>query len=103
MARSRENKIELAAYDDLFQTDESREEAKLSMRTTMAGNQHRVTLRRLLCSLCLCQHSWCQVSFPMNLVGNQIPYFSQQNTEGIGEREQRSWQDLSWYQLFTLL
>ena len=30
MARSRENKIELTAYDDLFQTDESREEAKLS-------------------------------------------------------------------------
>ena len=30
MARSRETKIELAAYDDLFQTDESREEAKLS-------------------------------------------------------------------------
>ena len=67
----------------------------------MAGNQHRVTLRRLLCSLCLCQHSWCQVSFPMNLVGNQIPYFSQQNTEGIGEREQRSWQDLSWYTFVT--
>lgn len=41
--------------------------------------------------------------FPMNLVGNRIPYFSQQNTERIGEREQRSWQDLSWYQLFTLL
>ena len=30
MARNRETKIELAAYDDLFQTDESREEAKLS-------------------------------------------------------------------------
>ena len=30
MARSRESKIELTAYDDLFQTDESREEAKLS-------------------------------------------------------------------------
>ena len=30
MARSRETKIELNAYDDLFQTDESREEAKLS-------------------------------------------------------------------------
>ena len=30
MARSRENKIELTAYDDLFQTDESREEAGLS-------------------------------------------------------------------------
>ena len=30
MARSRGNKIELTAYDDLFQTDESREEAKLS-------------------------------------------------------------------------
>lgn len=30
MARSRENKIELTAYDDLFQTDESREEASLS-------------------------------------------------------------------------
>lgn len=30
MARSRENKIELTAYDDLFQTDESREEAVLS-------------------------------------------------------------------------
>ena len=29
MARSRESKIELTAYDDLFQTDESREEAKL--------------------------------------------------------------------------
>ena len=28
--RSRETKIELTAYDDLFQTDESREEAKLS-------------------------------------------------------------------------
>ena len=28
MARSRETKIELTAYDDLFQTDESREEAK---------------------------------------------------------------------------
>lgn len=27
MARSRETKIELTAYDDLFQTDESREEA----------------------------------------------------------------------------
>jgi ParB family chromosome partitioning protein len=30
LARSRESKIELTAYDDLFQTDESREEAKLS-------------------------------------------------------------------------
>ena len=30
MARSRETKIELTAYDDLPQTDESREEAKLS-------------------------------------------------------------------------
>ena len=30
MARSRGSKIELTAYDDLFQTDESREEAKLS-------------------------------------------------------------------------
>ena len=30
MARSRETKIEMTAYDDLFQTDESREEAKLS-------------------------------------------------------------------------
>ena len=30
MARSRETKIELTAYDDLFQTDESRAEAKLS-------------------------------------------------------------------------
>ena len=30
MARSRETKIELTAYDDLFQTDESRGEAKLS-------------------------------------------------------------------------
>ena len=30
MARSRETKIELTAYDDLFRTDESREEAKLS-------------------------------------------------------------------------
>ena len=30
MARSRETKIELTAYDDLFQTDESREEEKLS-------------------------------------------------------------------------
>lgn len=30
MARSRETKIELTAYDDLFQTEESREEAKLS-------------------------------------------------------------------------
>ena len=30
MARSRETKIELTAYDDLFQTDESREEAALS-------------------------------------------------------------------------
>lgn len=30
MARSRESKIELTAYDDLFQMDESREEAKLS-------------------------------------------------------------------------
>ena len=30
MARSRESKIELTAYDDIFQTDESREEAKLS-------------------------------------------------------------------------
>ena len=30
MARSRETKIELTTYDDLFQTDESREEAKLS-------------------------------------------------------------------------
>ena len=30
MARSRETKIELTAYDDLFQTDESREGAKLS-------------------------------------------------------------------------
>lgn len=30
MARSRESKIELTAYDDLFQTDESRAEAKLS-------------------------------------------------------------------------
>ena len=30
MARNRETKIELTAYDDLFQMDESREEAKLS-------------------------------------------------------------------------
>ena len=30
MARSRETKIELTAYDDLFETDQSREEAKLS-------------------------------------------------------------------------
>ena len=30
MARSRETKIELTAYDDLFRTDESREEEKLS-------------------------------------------------------------------------
>ena len=30
MARSRETKIELTAYDDLFQTDESRAESKLS-------------------------------------------------------------------------
>ena len=30
MARSRETKIELTAYDDLFQTEESRAEAKLS-------------------------------------------------------------------------
>lgn len=30
MARSRESKIELTAYDDLFETDQSREEAKLS-------------------------------------------------------------------------
>ena len=30
MARNRETKIELTAYDDLFQTSESREEAKLS-------------------------------------------------------------------------
>jgi len=30
LARSRGNKIELTAYDDLFQTDESRAEAKLS-------------------------------------------------------------------------
>ena len=30
MARSRESKIELTAYDDLFQTDESRAEARLS-------------------------------------------------------------------------
>ena len=30
MARSRETKIKLTAYDDLFQTDESRTEAKLS-------------------------------------------------------------------------
>ena len=30
MERSRETKIELTAYDDLFQTDESREEEKLS-------------------------------------------------------------------------
>ena len=30
MARSRETKIELTAYDDLFQADESRADAKLS-------------------------------------------------------------------------
>ena len=30
MARSRETKIELITYDDLFQMDESREEAKIS-------------------------------------------------------------------------
>ena len=30
MARSRESKIELTAYDDLFETDESRAEANLS-------------------------------------------------------------------------
>lgn len=30
MAGSRETKIELTAYDDLFQPDESREETKLS-------------------------------------------------------------------------
>ena len=30
MARNRESKIELTAYDDLFETDESRAEANLS-------------------------------------------------------------------------
>ena len=30
MARNRETKIELTAYDDLFETDQSREETKLS-------------------------------------------------------------------------
>ena len=30
MARSKESKIELTAYDDLFETDQSREEAALS-------------------------------------------------------------------------
>lgn len=30
MGRNRETKIELTAYDDLFETDQSREEAKLS-------------------------------------------------------------------------
>ena len=30
MARNKSTEIELTAYDDLFQTDESREEAKLS-------------------------------------------------------------------------
>ena len=30
MARSKETKIELTAYDDLFETDQSREEARLS-------------------------------------------------------------------------
>ena len=33
LARSKETKIELTAYDDLFETDQSREEAKLSIRT----------------------------------------------------------------------
>ena len=37
MARSRETKIELTAYDDLFQTDESREDAKLSKIRDMLG------------------------------------------------------------------
>ncbi len=32
MARSKETKIELTAYDDLFETDQSREEAKLSIK-----------------------------------------------------------------------
>ena len=39
MARSRETKIELTAYDDLFQTDESREEAKLSKSVNMATSE----------------------------------------------------------------
>ena len=69
----------------------------------MAGNQHWSYAQTIIMLIMLVSAFWCQVSFPMNLVGNQIPYFSQQNTEGIGEREQRSWQDLSWYQLFTLL
>ena len=39
MARSRETKIELTAYDDLFQTDESRAEAKLSKIRDMPLSQ----------------------------------------------------------------
>ena len=44
MARSRETKIELTAYDDLFQTDESREEAKLSTLTTFPITPHPKSL-----------------------------------------------------------
>ena len=37
MARSKETKIELTAYDDLFETDQSREEAKLSTLLNIDG------------------------------------------------------------------
>ena len=35
LSRSRENKIELTAYDDLFETDQNREEAKVLMKEDM--------------------------------------------------------------------
>jgi hypothetical protein len=44
LARSRETKIELTAYDDLFQTDESREEAKLSIQCALLGVQQTLNL-----------------------------------------------------------
>ena len=41
MARSKETKIELTAYDDLFETDQSREEAKLSTTSETAISRGR--------------------------------------------------------------
>ena len=52
MARNRETKIELTAYDDLFQTDESRAEAALSkIRDIPISEIRSIILQELVCVL----------------------------------------------------
>ena len=47
MARSNGHKIELTAYDDLFQTDESRAEAKLILSILVDTFFSRISLTML--------------------------------------------------------